>query len=231
MGTELPVVEGVLKFASKIKNVPAVEQGAKNLLQRYGKLGVDWFKNIAKETAQEAIIEPITGTAKKAIYQPDMPLYGEGGVVDPAAMWESGKAGASMSLILTALGLPATSMAHVRVTKAIEENRPLDQNEIDQVAKDIQGDIQQPVSAQQPTRRKLPKVDVEAWNAGQPKTGQTKQLIPKRRHWRGSNAKLISDEEKYYHNKRRRQAIAPETTPTTDEATEPADKASFRPKA
>ena len=101
------------------------------------------------------------------------------------------------------------------------------------MAKDIQGDIQQPVSAQQPTKGEiLPKVDVEAWNAaGQTmQTGQTKQIDTQKATLEsGSNAKLISDGREILPTTREKEgakAIAPETTPTTsDEAIlEPADK-------
>ena len=57
------------------------------------KIGLEWVGNILKETGQEAIVEPIAGFAKKQIYEPDMSWYGEGGVVDPGQMIESGEGG------------------------------------------------------------------------------------------------------------------------------------------
>lgn len=137
MGTELPVVSGVLGLAGKLKNVPGVERGAKNALQLYGGAAIDLVKNIGKETLQEAAISPVSGAAKKVTYKGDMPIYGEGGVIDPGQIVESGAAGGAMSTILTAFGLPTYTLAHVRAAKLLRGGRAPRADEVEQINQDI----------------------------------------------------------------------------------------------
>jgi hypothetical protein len=139
MATEMPIFKGMLKTIKGIGALPKVELGARNLIGKYGKIGLDWVKNSVKEAAQEAIIEPITGMAKKAIYDQDMPMYGEGGVVNPDAVAEAGYSGLAMSVLLGGLALPGT-LAHQKISNAIETNRTIDGNFIEEVARDMRGE-------------------------------------------------------------------------------------------
>lgn len=141
MVTETPVVEGVLDTISKLGAGELIEQGAKNIIGKYGKAGLSWLSNILKEGLQEAVIEPITGTIRKMTYDRNMPIYGEGGVIDPKQMGSALYGGVAMSVILGALGLPAYAASRRYVENKIETGQPLDNKAIEEAKALMSQDI------------------------------------------------------------------------------------------
>lgn len=99
MATELPVFIGVARLF-KTGGKELIEQGAKTLVKKYGKLGVEYIKNIVLQASQEAWMVPIEKGIKQAIGLPEdwdiKPLLAE--------MGENAYAGLSMAVILGVLG-------------------------------------------------------------------------------------------------------------------------------
>lgn len=63
-----------------------VKAGTANMKKSLLSIGWDTLKAMGGEAFEEAIADPISGLAKKIIYNRNMPWYGEGGVVDPKEM-------------------------------------------------------------------------------------------------------------------------------------------------
>lgn len=120
MATEVIPLENALTLLKKAGAGELAEEGAKNLLQKYGKTGLQVLNNIISETAQEAIVTPMTQTAKKGIYQGDIPIIGDNGIIDFSQMGEDAYAGFAMSVILSAVGLPFATKANKQANEMIE---------------------------------------------------------------------------------------------------------------
>ena len=63
-----------------------VKAGTANMKKSLLSIGWDTLKAMGGEAFEEAIADPLSGLAKKIIYNRNMPWYGEGGVVDPKEM-------------------------------------------------------------------------------------------------------------------------------------------------
>jgi len=69
MATELPVFMGVARML-KGGGKALVNKGAKTLIEKYGKLGIEFVKNVGKEAWQEAQMQPIERAINKAMGLP-----------------------------------------------------------------------------------------------------------------------------------------------------------------
>ena len=99
MATELPVFMGVARlFKGGTKAL--INEGAKTLIGKYGKLGIEFAKNVALQSWQEAEMVPIEKGIKQAIGLPQdwsiKPLVKEMGV--------NAYGGMAMALVLGGLG-------------------------------------------------------------------------------------------------------------------------------
>ena len=99
MATELPVFMGVARLL-KGGGKALVNEGAKTLIDKYGKLGIEFIKNVALQSWQEAEMVPIEKGVKQAIGLPQdwsiEPLIKEMGV--------NAYGGMAMALVLGGLG-------------------------------------------------------------------------------------------------------------------------------
>ena len=98
-----------------------VEHGAKNLLRQYGTAGINFLKAGVTEAMEEAVMAPWGRYVQKSVYNPDIPLSGPGGIFDTEIIVQAGLGGVAMSVILGALGLPATTASYVRAHRAIRD--------------------------------------------------------------------------------------------------------------
>ena len=154
MATEMPVVTGWINIIDKVTGGLG-RAGAANLMQLYGQVGIDWLKNILAEAVQEAAMEPITAMAR-TLYADDVTLYGEGGIIDIKGMAEAARGGAAMSIVLGALGLPMSTAANIYVTRKIEKNEPMTEQDLINVAELIKKDLEQ----QEPAKTGLTEKDI-----------------------------------------------------------------------
>lgn len=127
MVTELPFVRDYIAMTGS-KEI--VKSGIKNIVKEFGKSGIDFVKNTAEEAIQEVITSPLTQAVKKTLYQPDMPFFGDNGVISiPQA--ESDAYGAfAMTTIMHAMGLPFSSRAHQMAKAIIETGKAPKRSEI-----------------------------------------------------------------------------------------------------
>jgi hypothetical protein len=110
MITELPVINSILGPVTDSVKKSAVKAGMDKILKNYGGAGLKWIAEVVGEGVQEASVDPMTGIAKKEIYNPDMPLYGENGVIDPEQMNYDALVGVGMGMFMAALGLPGSPL-------------------------------------------------------------------------------------------------------------------------
>ncbi|HBF39769.1 MAG TPA: hypothetical protein DDW50_20955 [Firmicutes bacterium] len=127
MVTELPFVRDYIAMTGSKEIVQA---GIKNIVKEFGKAGWDFLKNTAEETVQEVITTPLTQAVKKTLYQPDMPFFGDNGVISvPQA--ESDAYGAfAMTTVMHAMGLPFSSHAHQMAQAIIETGRTPNRSQV-----------------------------------------------------------------------------------------------------
>lgn len=135
--TEAPIMTKWLDLAGG----KFIDNGAKTLLGRYGKQGLQYLKNAVAEGFQEAIVDPITGLAEKAVYNPNKAWYGDNGVVDTKQMGQDAYTGIAMSVMLTALGLPSNMASHKLASSYIEKNKIPSQEELQQIDNQTNNDV------------------------------------------------------------------------------------------
>ena len=140
--TEAPMMTKWIDMFGKKTMQSMMHKGGKELAKNLGKVGIDWLTNIAGETLQEAAVEPMTGFAKKAIYDPNKKLYGDGGVVDVNAIKEAGFGGFSMAIVLGAFGLPSTYASHKMATKYAKDGTEMTQADFNALNEQFEKDIQ-----------------------------------------------------------------------------------------
>ena len=99
----------------------ASKSGSKKALSYFGELAKNQMYQTATEIVQEVGINPFTAAIEKAVYSPDMPWVGQGGVVDLEAAAETAKVTGVMSLMMAGLGLPISSPGHIRSLKMLED--------------------------------------------------------------------------------------------------------------
>jgi hypothetical protein len=141
MATEAIPLEYALRAIKSLGVDNLVERGAKTLIQRYKDTGLNYLKGVVAETLEEVAMEPISGSIRKAVYAPDTPWTGEGGVVDPQAMLQAGYAGLAMSVMLGALGLPATARSHVMADRAIRQRNKNYNNLLQDISVQLRKDL------------------------------------------------------------------------------------------
>jgi len=118
MATELPVFMGVARLL-KGGTKTLVNEGAKTLIDKYGKLGIEFIKNVALQAWQEAEMVPIEKGIKQAIGLPEdwsiEPLVKEMGV--------NAYGGMAMALVLGGLGGSIAGSAKVaeKTGKAVDD--------------------------------------------------------------------------------------------------------------
>ncbi len=118
MATELPVFMGVARLL-KTGGKELIEEGAKTLVRKYGKLGIEYIKNIALQSWQEAEMVLIEKAAKQSIGLPQdwsiEPLVREMGV--------NAYGGMAMALVLGGLGGGVAGSAIVanKTGKAVDD--------------------------------------------------------------------------------------------------------------
>ncbi len=128
MVTELPFVRDYIAMTGSKEIVKA---GVKNIAKEFGKAGWDFLKNTAEETVQEVITSPLTQAVKKTLYEPDMPFFGDNGVIISIPQAESDAYGAfAMTTIMHAMGLPFSSRAHQMAKAIIETGKAPSQSEV-----------------------------------------------------------------------------------------------------
>lgn len=118
-----------------------IDSGAKTLIGRYGKQGLNYIKNVFGEAYQEAIVDPITGFAKAATYDPSIPLVGAGGIFDVSQMSQDAYGGAAMAVMLSALGLPSNMASHVLARNYVNSGKIPSQEELNQIDTQTDADV------------------------------------------------------------------------------------------
>lgn len=99
MATELPVFMGISKLL-KGGGKALINKGAKTLVDKYGKLGIEFLKDIALQTWQEAQMEPIAMAIHQAVGIPqDLSVKN---IIK--RMGEGAYSGLAMGLVLGGLG-------------------------------------------------------------------------------------------------------------------------------
>ena len=141
MVSEAIPFEHALRVIDRLGVTNLVEQGSRNLIQEFGAAGIDYLKAGVSETLQEAAMVPWSEYVQKSIYAPETPWLGEGGVFNVQPIVEGGMAGLAMSVVLGALGLPATAASHVRARRAIREQESM-QELIDALEKMMPKDLE-----------------------------------------------------------------------------------------
>lgn len=116
------------------------KKGIGNILKDVGKKGLEWLVNAGAQVVQEAAVEPMAGAAEKAILDSEMPVVGEGGIIDFSQMTEAAKGALAMSLVMTAMGLPANMASYALAKKYVgkEMNEKDIQKLYDAVNKDLE---------------------------------------------------------------------------------------------
>ncbi|MDK2932789.1 MAG: hypothetical protein PWP27_599 [Clostridiales bacterium] len=140
MATEIIPFERWLGMLKRAGAGELIDRGAKTLLDRYGKVGGEYLTNVLLEGAQEGIIGPITNAVKKATYKQDMPLAGEGGVIDPRQIAEDFYGGVAMGTILGALGLPASTLSHKMAAEKIESGNAITPDDVEAIRRQVNKD-------------------------------------------------------------------------------------------
>jgi len=97
MATELPVFLGVTRLL-KTGGKELINEGAKTLISKYGKLGIEFIKNIGLQAWQEAEMEPIQNAIVRAIGLPQEKI------IDIKEMGQAAYGGIAMALVLGGLG-------------------------------------------------------------------------------------------------------------------------------
>jgi phospholipid N-methyltransferase len=123
--TEVIPLRNALNLMKKFGAGEIAEQGAKTLIGRYGKTALQVIGGLISEGAQEGIMSPIANTAKKITYKPNIPVSGEGGIIDLKSIGQDAYSGIAMSVVLGALGLPLSSAAHRMISSKIESQQPI----------------------------------------------------------------------------------------------------------
>jgi predicted RNA methylase len=137
---------GILKKALNVGDdvaKPFVKNGVKGLLDRFGKKGLLWLEETGANVVQEIAVNPLTQLAKKGAYQNDMPIYGDGGVIDPNQVVPSAQGALAMSLVLTALGLPFSMRSNRLATKIVQST----EKPTEQVLKELQQAVQEDIKS------------------------------------------------------------------------------------
>lgn len=88
--------------------IPGIKSILSGKAAASGTLGKQIIKNALSEAVEEGSIDPVMGFAEKFIYNPDKKIVGKDGVFDFGQMSSDAAAGAAMSLMFSALGLPAS---------------------------------------------------------------------------------------------------------------------------
>lgn len=113
----VPFISGYLKT---IGAQTIVRTGAKNIMKEFGRVGYEFLLNSVKEIGEEVATSPIMSTAKKMIYDQEIPWTGQGGVFDLNQAFGDAYGAIAMTTLMHAMGLPFSSRAH-KMAKAIIE--------------------------------------------------------------------------------------------------------------
>jgi hypothetical protein len=119
----------------------AVKKGSKNVIQKFGKKGLQWIINSGEQVAQEIAVDPMTGFASKAILDKDAPWVGQNGVIDFSQMKQDAVGALGMSLVLTAMGLPANFTSHTLASKHINSAKKMTNKEVQELYNAVQKDM------------------------------------------------------------------------------------------
>lgn len=167
---------------------PVVANGIRTFVKQYGNVGLAWLNDAFTNTVQETASQALTNTANKLIIDPARPWTGEGGVFDVKDLLNAGGGGLSMSLVMAALGLPATFISHQMAARIVESGTMPDAQESatlqdalttdllvfnnEQTNQEIQNQATQPLqnAAQQMAEQVVPMPEQVT---GQPATGMS----------------------------------------------------------
>ena len=138
--TEMPFMSS---WIDRIGGKKAILNGTENFLQKFGKVGLDYLKDVGSEAWQEAIVDPMTATAKKMIYKPDMPVEGKGGIIDPTQMGEDAIGGSVMAIMMAALHLPANYASRRIAERYVQDRHVPTVNEANLLADQVESDSAQ----------------------------------------------------------------------------------------
>jgi hypothetical protein len=127
MVTELPFVRD---YVAMTGSKEIVKSGIKNILKEFGKSGLDFIKNTAEESVGEVISSPLTQAAKKSIYQPDTPLFGENGIISVPQAEADAYGAFAMTTVMHAMGLPFSARAHQMAKAIIETGKTPNNNQV-----------------------------------------------------------------------------------------------------
>jgi len=122
-----------------------------------GVLGKQIIKSALSESVEEGAIDPVMGFAEKFIYNPDKKWVGPDGVVDFGQMGYDAAAGAAMSLLFSALGMPANYYSKKVADAYVKRGRELSQDELNLLKKLYKNDIETH-SQQTEQQTKQPKI-------------------------------------------------------------------------
>lgn len=141
--TELLPLES-LKIAVGLNDDAAkaqVKKGVRAAISMFGQKAMDWINNAGSNIIEEVTVNPITGLAEKAFIDPNKPYVGQGGVLDPQEAIESTGGALSMSLVLTAIGLPMNTVAYAIARRAIETGTPLTEEETQVLQQEVKKEL------------------------------------------------------------------------------------------
>lgn len=133
--TEMPIMTKWLDAMSGKAVKGLIKSNSSSIVKRLGITGLNYFADALGEGFQEAITEPMTKTAKKVIYNPNITKKE---IFNMNDVKESGIVGFGMGLVLGAFGLPSQFKATEIAQNIVNENRLPTHDEIEQIAADIE---------------------------------------------------------------------------------------------
>lgn len=181
-----------------------VKTGSSNMQNNLKNIITDTVKAIAGEAFEEAIADPISGLAKKIIYDRDKPWFGEGGVVDPKEMaydaLVGGITGGIFSLptvpfnisdaraakkyieenydatLIVAQGLPAEYESHKKAVEYTKNAYPISYNELIDLQNQVKKDVQD--YSKKVKEGKIKLVEPESATEAEPASGKESAKTP-----------------------------------------------------
>lgn len=151
----------------------AAKAGSKKATAYFGELAKAEIFNMATQVVQEVGINPFTAAIEKAVYNPDMPWTGEGGVLDAKSAVETAKITGVMTLMLSALGLPVSFRSHQAALQMLKDPSVVTSEQMNRFTADTQADLAQTQTAANP----LEAAARQMANKVMPESNQAEQQI------------------------------------------------------
>jgi hypothetical protein len=132
---------GEMTLVKALQIIPGIKKIWSGEAAASGTLGKQIIKNAVSEAVEEGAIDPVMGFAEKFIYNPDKKIAGEGGIFDFGQIAYDSAAGAAMSLMFSALGLPASYQARKMAEQYVNKQQELTSSELNLLEQQYVEDI------------------------------------------------------------------------------------------